>query len=297
MGKKPDYSGFCLYLNTFYNIIYIAGGDGMDNIIKIKNMSFNYKGNNIFKNFDLDIEKGKFIHIVGPNGSGKSTLVKILLGLIKAEGYINVYRMNMCRDNLMDIRRSVGVVFENVDNTFVSETVADDLAFPLENLQYTPKTIENKINKITEYLKIEDLLEKNPHYLSGGEKQIVALASALITDPKILILDEALTMIDGVEKENILKVLKKLVSEKKITVINVTHDMEDTVYGDKIIVLNNGKVIFNDNKEVVYKEEKKLKNIGLELPFMVDLSNKLSYYGLVDDTILSMNEMVNHLWK
>lgn len=269
----------------------------MDNIIKIKNMSFNYKDKVIFENFDLDIEKGKFIHVVGPNGSGKSTLVKILLGLVKAEGDINIYHMNMCEANLMDIRRNIGVVFERTDDTFVAETVVDDIAFSLENLQYTPKTIDDKIKKISEYLKIENLLEENPHYLSGGEKQMVALASALVTNPKILILDEALTMLDGVEKDNILKLLKKLVKEKKITVINVTHDMEDTVYGDKIIVLNSGKMIFNDDKEVVYKEEKKLKSIGLELPFMVDLSNKLRYYGLVDDDILSMNEMVNHLWK
>ena len=269
----------------------------MDNIIKLKNMSFCYRNKIIFKNFDLDIEKGKFIHIVGPNGSGKSTLVKILLGLIKAEGYINIYRMNICEDNLMDIRRNIGVVFENVDNTFVGETVVDDIAFSLENLQYTQKTIDDKIKKISEYLKIEELLEKNPHYLSGGEKQLVALASALVTDPKILILDEALTMLDGVEKDNVLKLLKKLVKEKKITVINVTHDMEDTVYGDKIIVLDRGKLIFNDDKEKVYKEEKRLKRIGLELPFMVDLSNKLRYYGLVDEDILNMNAMVNHLWK
>ena len=160
-----------------------------------------------------------------------------------------------------------------------------------------PKTIDDKIKKLSEYLKIEGLLEKNPHYLSGGEKQMVALASALVIEPKILILDEAFTMLDGVEKDSILKLLKKLVKEKKITIINVTHDMEDTVYGDKIIVLDRGKIIFNDDKEVVYREEKKLKSIGLELPFMVDLSNKLRYYGLVDENILSMNAMVNHLWK
>ena len=269
----------------------------MDSIIKIKNMSFSYKNKKIFENFDLDIEKGKFIHIVGANGSGKSTLVKILLGLLKAEGYINVYRMNMCEENLMDIRRNIGVVFENPSNTFVAETVADDIAFALENLQYTPNTISEKITKISEYLKIEHLLEKNPHYLSGGEKQLVALASALVTDPKILILDESLSMLNGVEKNNILKLLKKLVKDKKMTIINVTHDMEETVYGDKIVVLDFGKILFNDNKEVIYKEEKKLKSVGLELPFMVDLSNKLRYYGLVDEDILSMSEMVNHLWK
>lgn len=269
----------------------------MDNIIMIKKLNFSYKNKVIFKDFDLEIERNKFIHIVGPNGSGKSTLVHILLGLLKADGYINIYHMNMCEDNLMDIRRNIGVVFENPDNTFVAETVADDIAFSLENLNYSPSTIDQKIQKISEYLKIEHLLEKNPHYLSGGEKQLVALASALVLEPKILILDEALTMVDGVEKEQILKLLRKIVNEKKITVINVTHDMEDTVYGDKIIILNKGKVLFNDDKKAVYKEERALKKIGIDLPFMVDLSNKLSYYGLVDETILSMSEMVNHLWK
>lgn len=273
------------------------GGDNMDSVIKIKSMSFGYKNKQIFNNFDLEIEKGKFIHIVGPNGSGKSTLVKILLGLLKAEGYVNIYRMNMCEDNLIDIRRNIGVVFENPSNTFVAETVEDDIAFVLENLQYSPKTIGSKIKKISEYLKIEHLLERNPHYLSSEEKELVSLASALVTEPKILILDEALTMLNDTEKNNILNLLKKIVKDKKITIINVTHDMEETIYGDKIIVLDGGKVIFNDYKEVVYKEEKKLKSIGLELPFMVDLSNKLRYYGLVDDNILSMNEMVNHLWK
>lgn len=269
----------------------------MDSIIKIKSMSFGYKNKQIFNNFDLEIEKGKFIHIVGPNGSGKSTLVKILLGLLKAEGYVNIYRMNMCDANLIDIRRNIGVVFENPNNTFVAETVEDDIAFVLENLQYSPKTIGTKIKKISEYLKIDHLLDKNPYYLSSEEKELVSLASALVTEPKILILDEALTMLNATEKNNILNLLKKIVKDNKITIINVTHDMEETIYGDKIIVLDSGKVIFNDSKEVVYKEEKKLKSIGLELPFMVDLSNKLRYYGLVDDNILSMNEMVNHLWK
>lgn len=269
----------------------------MDNIIKIKNMSFSYNNKKVFEHFDLDVEKGKFIHIVGPNGSGKSTLIKILLGLLKADGYVNVYRMNMCEDNLMDIRRNIGVVFENPDNTFVAETVADDIAFALENLQYTPKTIENKIKKVSEYLGIEHLLEENPHHLSSGDKELVALASALVTEPKILILDEAFTMMDGVEKESILKMLERLVKEKKITIINVTHNMEDTIYGDKIIVLNNGKIVLNDDKNQVYQEEKILKKMGLDLPFMIDLSRKLKYYGLVDGDIISMNEMVNHLWK
>lgn len=269
----------------------------MDNIIRLKNLNFSYDNKVIFKDFDLDIEKGKFVSIVGSNGSGKSTLVKILVGLLKAEGYINIYRMNLCEDNLMDIRRNIGVVFENPDNMFVAETVLDEIVFSLENLEYAKSTIKTKVDKVLEFIPIKEILEKNPHYLSAGEKQLVSLASALITEPKILILDEAFSMVDGVMKDKILKLLKKLNREKKITIINVTHDIEETVYGDDIIVLDNGKIELSGDKLEVYKQEKKLKKLGLDLPFMVDLSNKLSYYGLVDKTILDMNEMVNHLWK
>ena len=269
----------------------------MDNIITIKNLYFSYDNKVIFSDFSLDIEKGKFIHIVGPNGSGKSTLVKILIGLLKFSGNINIYRMNLCDDNILDIRKNIGVVFENPDDIFVSETVLDELVFPLENLRYSRKEMQKKIDKVLELIPISHLLNKNPHYLSGGERQLVSFACALILEPKILILDEAFTMVDGIEKQKLLKLLKKICNDKKTTIINITHDMEETVYGDKIVVINKGKLIFYDDKKEVYRNEKELKKIGLELPFMVDLSNRLSYYGLVDKVILDMNEMVRQLWK
>lgn len=269
----------------------------MDNIITIKNLCFNYNNKVIFSDFNLDIEKGKFIHIVGPNGSGKSTLVKILVGLLKYSGDINIYHMNLCDDNLVDIRKNIGIVFENPDDIFVADTVLDEIVFSLENLGYGQNQMKKRIDKILELIPISHLLDKNPHYLSGGEKQLVSLACALILEPRILILDEAFTMVDGIEKEKILKLLKRICNEKKTTIINVTHDMEETVYGDKIIVINKGQLVFNDDKKEVYKNEKILKKIGLELPFMVDLSNRLSYYGLVDKVVLDMNEMVRQLWK
>ena len=269
----------------------------MDNIITIKNLCFNYDDKVIFSNFNLDIEKGNFVHIVGPNGSGKSTLVKILVGLLEFSGNINIYRMNLCADNLMDIRKNIGFVFENPDDVFVAETVLDEIVFPLENLRYSRKQMQKKLDSILTLIPVSHLLDKNPRYLSGGEKQLVSLACALILDPKILILDEAFTMVDGIEKRKLLKLLKKICNDKKTTIINITHDMEETTYGDKIVVLNKGKIVFNDSKLEVYKNEKELKRIGLELPFMVDLSNRLSYYGLIDKVILDMNAMVRHLWK
>lgn len=268
-----------------------------NNMIIIKNLNFSYNSNVIFKNFDLAIEKGEFVHIVGPSGSGKSTLVKIIVGLVKTNGYINIYRMNLCDDNIRDIRDNIGVVFENPDNIFVCDTVKDEILFSLNNMQYAESTIKSKLNKVLTYVPIENLLNRSLNTLSGGERQLVALASSLIKEPKILILDEALSMIDGVTKKEILTILKRLNIEKKMTIINVTHDMEETVYGTRIVVLEHGKIILDDEKLNVYKEERMLKKVGLDLPFMVDLSNKLNYYGLVDDVILNMNEMVNHLWK
>lgn len=269
----------------------------MDNIITIKKLSFSYDNKVIFSDFNLNIEKGKFIHVVGPNGSGKSTLVRILVGLLKSSGNINIYHMNLCDDNILDIRKNIGVVFENPDDAFVTETVCDEIVFSLENLRYSRKQMQKKLDSILDLIPVSHLLDKNPRYLSGGEKQLVSLACALILDPKILILDEAFTMVDGIEKRKLLKLLKKICNDKKTTIINITHDMEETTYGDKIVVLNKGKIVFNDSKLEVYKNEKELKRIGLELPFMVDLSNRLSYYGLVDKVILDMNAMVRHLWK
>lgn len=253
--------------------------------------------NMILDNISFDVKKGSFISIVGPSGCGKSILVKILLGLIPYSGYVNVSRMSVCPENIEEIRKNIGIVFENPDNYFVIDTVEDELVFTLENLNLSPSNIKKKLDSIVSYLKLENLLKKNINQLSGGEKQLVALASVLITEPKILILDQAFTMLDGVSHKNLLQLIKKIHQDKKMTIINVTHDMNDTIYSDKIIVLNKGKIVLDDTKENVYKEDKNLKKIGLNLPFIVDLSKRLGYYDLLDDIVWNMNTMVKRLWK
>ncbi len=269
----------------------------MKSIISIEDLNFKYGEKEIFNHFYLCIEENSFTTLVGLNGSGKSTLVRILLGLIKADGYIRICDNVLIKENINYIRRDIGVVFENPDNQFVAETVRDDIAFSLENLNYKPKEIGHKINEIAETLKIEHILEKEPHHLSGGEKQLVALASALITEPKILILDEAFTMVDSEIKERIYKIIKDYKKEHSLTVLNITHDIEDTLYGDKIVVIDEGKLIISDTTKEVLGREKMLNDLGIKLPFIADLSHKLRYYGLVDDIILDMDEMVSLLWK
>lgn len=265
-------------------------------MINIKKLGFKYRQKEIFNDLDMVIEKGKITSIIGPNGCGKSTLVKILVGLYRYTGSIVIDNIPLLKDNRKAIRQKIGVVFTNPDNQFVAETVIDDIAFTLENMNYKKIHISKKIEEVTKYLGIYDILEANPHDLNSNQKQLVSLASALVHDPDILILDEALTLLDPLEKDRVLDILKDL-NKKGLTILNISHDIEDTLISDMIYVMDEGKIILSGSKEEVYKEEKVLKSLGFKLPFMVELSNRLMFYDLIDHVIYDMKEMVDILWK
>lgn len=269
----------------------------MDNMVVINNLKFSYDSKIIFNGLNLSIKKGVFTTVLGNNGCGKSTLVRLLVGLENSNGSIIIDNLLLNNDNIRSIRKKIGVVFENPDNCLISETVFEDLAFPLENLNYSSNYIYSKVIEISNYLGITHLLDKSSKCLSGGEKQLVCLGCALVISPSLLILDEAFSMIDSVSKFKMLKLLKKINNDFNVTIINITHDIEESVYGDDILVINNGSIVIHDDKLVVYNEEKLLKKIGFDLPFMVNLSKKLSYYDLVDSIILDMDKMVDLLWK
>lgn len=259
--------------------------------IVVNNLNFNYGDKQILKDICFEIEKNTMNTIIGFNGSGKSTLVKLLTGLLKSDGNIIIEDKLLVKENLKEIRKDIGVVFENPDNQFIAETVMDDIAFTLENMNYSKKEIKKRIKKISNYLDIKDILEYNPHSLNGEKKQMVALASALIHEPKILILDDALTNIDYYQKEKIYSLLNDL-KKKGLTIINITHDIEETLFSDNILVLDEGSIIFNGNKDNLYKA-----NInGFDLPFIVELSNKLMFYNLIDKVYYNMEELVDALW-
>lgn len=269
----------------------------MDNMIVINNLNFKYTNQVVFNDLCLSIKKGSFSTIIGNNGCGKSTLVKLLLGLENSNGSILIDNLLLCDNTVSQIRRNIGVVFENPDSCLISETVLDDLAFPLENLNYSSDFIYSKINEISNYLGISHLLNSSSSNLSGGEKQLVSLGCALITNPNIIILDEAFSMVDESSKIDILNMLRKINKDFGVTILNITHDIEESIYGTDIVLINAGSVLINDSKDNVYKQEKKLKKLGYDLPFMVDLSNRLSYYELVDHFIYDMDELVEVLWK
>lgn len=263
----------------------------MDNIVVINDLNFKYNSKFIFNNFNLSIKRGSFTTIVGNNGSGKSTLVKLFTGLVDTD-CIYIDDTLVCKENLPIIREHVCVVMGDYCDTFICDTVRDELSYALN-----VSDIDNRVYEISSVLGIASLLDMNPNCLSCSEKQLVSLGCALIRKPDLLILDDAFSMIDGVFKKNVFDFLVKLNRDYGTTIVNVTSDIDESLYGDFIVVIDKGRVIVNDDKLSVYKQEKCLKRLGINLPFMVDLSKRLSYYDLVDDFVFNMDDMVDLLWK
>lgn len=265
-------------------------------IITVKNMSFKYGNNYIFKDFDLEINPGTFNCIIGNNGSGKSTLAKILIGLYQAYGYITIDGYLLNNFYLKKIRRVFSVCFDSADTHFIGETVKDDLAFTLENLEYSKEEIENSILNIAKKFKLENILEKTPEELNNSEKEKVMIASALIHNPKILLLDESIHKLTSQDKKLVFKILKEYQTNQKLTIILITHNLEDTLYSDRIIVLDKGNIILDDIKEKIYEDDK-LEKLGFKLPFIIKLSHNLMLYNLIDKIYFDEKELVDKLWN
>lgn len=269
----------------------------MDSIIKIERLNFKYKDKQVFNDLTLNIERGSFVSIIGPNGSGKSTLIKILTGLLKYDGYINVDGYNLNEFYLKEIRRKIGVVFDNPDNHFVSETVIDDLAFSLENLQYDKEDISNSIKQISKIFNIGNILDKEPRNLTNSQKQKVAIASSLIFNPKILILDEALHQLTPKDKKDVLRILKKYQKERNLTIIMITHNLENTLFSDRIITLVNGNIYLDGMVKEIYSNREKLSKLQLNLPFIIRLSYELQQENIVNEIYTDFDDLMEVLWK
>ena len=264
----------------------------MKDIIKIKNLNYKNFDNKLFNNFELNIEESDFMSIIGPNNAGKTTLIKILSGLKKYEGTILIDNKEL-KENKKEIRKIISIVFDNPETQFIMDTVYNDIYLTAKNKKID--NIDEEINRISKILKIENILNKSPQHLSGGEKQKVVLASALLGNPKILILDEALSMIDPISKKEIYEYLVKLNNEGT-TIINISSDIEDTLYSKNILILNNGTIESLDTKENTYNKENIFKKLQMELPFIIELSKKLSYYNLVNKDYYNEEELINKLW-
>lgn len=242
-------------------------------MLKISHLSFSYTGETeALKDINLEIKKGSWISILGHNGSGKSTLSKCLVGLLEpASGNIEIDGLKLNEENLNDIRRKIGIVFQNPDNQFVGVTVRHDIAFGLENQCLDPEEMERRVHHYASLVGMQDFLGKEPHQLSGGQKQRVAIAGALAMEQDILILDEATSMLDPEGTEEIIALIKKLNKELNKTIITITHDLSFAADSDELIVLKDGEIILQGTPEEVFKEEDLLKSSHLELPFEVKL--------------------------
>lgn len=246
--------------------------------IEFSNITFGYTKDMInLDDVSFTIFENEYVCIIGHNGSGKSTLSKVLTGLLKPQkGTIKLFDQVINQQNLKHLRDNVGIVFQNPDNQFIGLTPEDDIAFGLENRKVNPKQMKKIIWQVARAINIVDLLKLDAQTLSGGQKQRVAIASVLAINPKIIIFDESTSMLDPRGKAELKQLMLLLKNKYHKTVVSITHDMEEVVNADKVVILKGGKLQKVGSPAEVFENEKFLKEIQLDIPFNLDLSKQLS---------------------
>ena len=254
-------------------------------MLSIKNVSFTYEsGTPALENVSLDIRDGEFLCIVGHNGSGKSTLAKMLNGLLlPTEGAVIVDGMDTADDDkLLDIRRRVGIVFQNPDNQIVTTVVREDVAFGPENLGIPTEEMIVRVDEALRAVGMESYAESAPHMLSGGQKQRIAIAGMLAMEPKVLVLDEATAMLDPYGRRDILSIVRELHDSKGITVVMITQYMEEALGAERVIVMNSGHIEMEGTPQEVFARGGELRAIGLDVPAAIELRELLKENGIAD---------------
>lgn len=271
--------------------------------VKLDNVKFQYatygsKPEKVLDGISLTIEEGEFVALVGHNGSGKSTLAKLLNVLLSpTEGKIEVFGMDTLDESLIfEIRKRVGMVFQNPDNQMIASIVEDDVAFGPENLGVPREEIVKRVDWALEKVGMSEMRRSTPFKMSGGQKQRIAIAGVLAVKPDIMVLDESTAMLDPKGRREVLDVAKKLNKEEGMTVILITHFMDEALEADRIIVMDDGKTILDGSPEEVFKESEKLKSVGLGVPRAKDVAERLRERGLpIDADILREEELIDRL--
>lgn len=255
--------------------------------ISFEDVSFAYEEDFLFEHLNFDVEEGEFVAVLGHNGSGKSTLARLCDGLLTADrGKISIFGKLIEGKKLYDIRKEVGIVFQNPDNQTVASIVEDDVAFGAENIALPRNEIKERIDFALKAVGIENLREATVSRLSGGQKQRVAIAGVLALKPKIMILDEATAMLDPRGRKEICEVVKKLHEEEGITVLFVTHFMEEALLADRAIVMHKGRIVMNAPPREIFSRSDELLQYNLTLPRIGYISKRLREGGLdVPDTL------------
>ena len=269
-------------------------------ILKLNNVSYSYnKKDNVLTDVNLTINAGEDIAIIGHNGSGKSTLGKLLISLLKPKSGTLLFNgtvIDYKNDSL--IRAKSGIVFQNPDNQFIGTTVRDDIAFGLENKRVPHEQMDDVVKEYASKVGIINLLDKEPSTLSGGQKQRVALAGILAMLPDIIVFDEALAMLDPKGKKEISELINNIKKNNpSLTIIRITHDLNEAFNSDKVVVLSKGKIIFNDTSINVFKHETELKKLGLDIPFIVKLNQALLSEGLISEVDYNLHSLAKKICK
>lgn len=270
-------------------------------VISIKNIHFNYQDQDTreaLSDVSLDVYEGEWLAIIGHNGSGKSTLAKMMNGLLEASsGEIYIDGQLLTEDTVYEARRKVGIVFQNPDNQFVGTTVEDDIAFGLENIGMPRDEMVRKINTSLEMVRMTKFKEKEPARLSGGQKQRVAIAGMIALAPKVVILDEATSMLDPQGRFEVISTIQQLHKDKGITVISITHDLDEAAQADRVLLMEGGKVNRIGKPSEIFEMGTALVDKGLDVPFSEKLKAILKEKGMnVPNEYLDEEGLVEWLW-
>ena len=270
-------------------------------VISIKNIHFNYQDQDTreaLSDVSLDVYEGEWLAIIGHNGSGKSTLAKMMNGLLEASsGEIYIDGQLLTEKTVYEARRKVGMVFQNPDNQFVGTTVEDDIAFGLENIGMPREEMIQKINASLEMVRMSQFKEKEPARLSGGQKQRVAIAGMIALAPKVVILDEATSMLDPQGRFEVISTIQQLHKDKGITVISITHDLDEAAQADRVLLMGGGKVNRIGTPSEIFEMGTALVDKGLDVPFSEKLKAILKEKGLkVPNEYLDEEGLVEWLW-
>ena len=274
--------------------------NNMENIIEVRNLKYKYDSeseNYTLNDVSFQVKKGEWLSIVGHNGSGKSTTVRLIDGLLEAEsGDIIISGDKLTVENVWEKRRQIGMVFQNPDNQFVGATVEDDVAFGLENQGLDYDLMVERVQQALELVGMQDFKEREPARLSGGQKQRVAVAGVVALRPDIIILDEATSMLDPEGRLDLIQTVKKIKDGNQLTVISITHDLDEIALSDRVLVMKEGQVESTATPRELFSRED-LEELGLDQPFVNQVKAALRQSGLpLPDSYLTEKELQDQLW-
>ncbi|MGV3354392.1 energy-coupling factor ABC transporter ATP-binding protein [Streptococcus sp. FT1-106] len=274
----------------------------MANSIDIKDLKFKYdreQEGHTLNGVSFHVKQGEWLSIIGHNGSGKSTTVRLIDGLLKAEsGQIFIEGQELTEENVWDIRHKIGMVFQNPDNQFVGATVEDDVAFGLENKGLPLEEMRKRVKDALDLVGMSKFANREPARLSGGQKQRVAIAGAVALRPRIIILDESTSMLDPEGRLELIKTMKNIREQYGITVISITHDLDEIALSDRVLVMKEGRVESSSTPRELFARGKDLLTLGLDIPFTANLIEELRTQGIqIKDDYLTEKELEEQLWE